>query len=128
MTPDRRKIYAVTAFCVAFAVAGCAPTRPDPALLGNAERLLEAARQADAQTYAPLELRFASERYQQAQSAMSGEDFDAAGRLARESVANSELAAVKARLGKARESVDLLKVQNDELRRDLDSNVEEIAQ
>lgn len=124
MTLDRRKIYAIVSLFAVLAMTGCAPTRPDPNLLSNATTVLEAARQADAKTYAPLELRFANERFDQAQSAMSREDYAAADLLARESVANAELAVVKARLGKAREAVDALKIQNDELRRDLDTNIE----
>lgn len=106
-------------------LGGCSPPRPDPDLLGNATRVLEQARQSDAQTYAPLELRFATERFEQAQSAMTRQDYPAATRLARESMANSELASVKAKLGRTREAVDRLKIQNEELRRDLDTTVEE---
>lgn len=128
MTPDRQKIHAIVALLCAVVLGGCAPTRPPPDLLGNATRVLESARRADAQTYAPLELRFATERFSQAQSAMSQEDYAAANRLAQESVANSELAIVKSQLGKAREAVDALKIQNEELRRDLDTTVEESQQ
>ncbi|MEO6075213.1 MAG: DUF4398 domain-containing protein [Dokdonella sp.] len=106
-------------------LAACAPTRPPPDLLSNAMRSLEDAQLAEARTYAPLELRFATERYEQAQSAMNATDYGTAARLSRESVANSELAIVKSRLGKSREAVDALKIQNEELRRDLDSVVEE---
>lgn len=128
MTSDGKKIHVILALAGAFAVGGCSPTRPSPDLLSGASRVLESARQADAQTYAPLELRFAIERFDQAQSAMGQEDYAAAGRLAEESVANSELAVVKAKLGKAREAADALKIQNEELRRDLDSTVEENQQ
>ncbi len=125
MTRDYKKIHAMIALIACFLTAACTPTRPPPDLLGSAMHDLEEAQLADAKTYAPLELRFATERYEQAQSAMSTTDYDVATRLASESVANSELAIVKSQLGKSREAVDALKVQNQELRRDLDSVVEE---
>lgn len=125
MTAASRIIHAIIALLLGIVLAGCAPTRPPPDLLGNAMRSLEDAQLAEARTYAPLELRFATERYEQAQSAMNATDYATAARLARESVANSELAIVKSRLGKSREAVDALKIQNEELRRNLDSVVEE---
>ena len=116
MTAASRIIHAIIALLLGIVLAGCAPTRPPPDLLGNAMRSLEDAQLAEARTYAPLELRFATERYEQAQSAMNATDY---------AVANSELAIVKSRLGKSREAVDALKIQNEELRRNLDSVVEE---
>ena len=119
-----KKIHATIAVLTGVLLTGCAPTRPPPDLLGNAMRNLEDAQRVEASTYAPLEVRFATERYEQAQSAMNATDYATAARLARESVANSELAIVKSQLGKSREAVDVLKIQNEELRRDLDSVVE----
>lgn len=124
MTAHNKKIPPIISLLVAFVLAGCAPTRAPPDLLGNATRVLDQAKRADAQVYAPLELRFASERYDQAQSAMATTDYDSAARLAQESVANSELAIVKAQLGKNRAAVDALNIQNEELRRNLDTIVE----
>lgn len=120
-----KKIHATIVILTGAILAGCTPTRPPPDLLSNAMHGLEDAQLAEARTYAPLELRFATERYEQAQSAMNATDYATAGRLARESVANSQLAIVKSRLGKSREAVDAMKMQNEELRRDLDSVVEE---
>lgn len=125
MIRDYKKIRVLLFAIAGFVTAACTPTRPPPNLLGTAMHELDQAQLADAKTYAPLELRFATERYEQAQSAMAASDYDAAARLANESVANSELAMVKSKLGSAREAVDALKVQNEELRRDLDSVIED---
>ncbi|ANB16105.1 Hypothetical protein I596_65 [Dokdonella koreensis DS-123] len=107
-------------------LAACSPTRPPGDLFAGANRNLAAARQAGAQTYAPLELRFAEERLAQAQAANAREDYPVAVRLARESEANGELATVKARLGKARETADTLRQQNAALQRDLDTRGGEV--
>ncbi len=48
---------------------------------------------------------------------MQDRDYTLATNLADESAANSELAAIKARLGKLRESVDQLKQDNAEINR-----------
>lgn len=126
MTSALRKIHASVALLGICLLTSCSPTRPPGDLFGTANRNLATARQAGAQTYAPLELRFAEERLSQAQTANTREDYAAAVRLARESEVNAELATVKARLGKAREAADTLRQQNATLQRDLDSHAEEV--
>ena len=121
MTPSGTKIHALFVVSLALLLAACGPTKPPPDLLGGAQQRLSSARSAGATTYAPMELRFAEERFDQAQSAMAGRDYTLAANLAEESSANSELAAIKARLGKLRESVDTLKQENAEISRVLGS-------
>ncbi|MBX3692209.1 DUF4398 domain-containing protein [Dokdonella sp.] len=96
-----------------------AAKRPPPDLLGPAQSQLRAARTEGASTYAPLELRFAEERLDQAQVAVDERDYALASRLAAESAVNSELATLKARLGKRREAVEELKRRNEEVARTL---------
>jgi hypothetical protein len=119
MTPSRLKIHVPIVLSVVLVLAACGPTKPPPDLLGNAQKRLVDARGAGAQTYAPLELRFAEERLDQAQGAIGDRDYTLAENLAEESAANSELATVKARLGKLREAVDTLKQDNAEIARAL---------
>ncbi len=117
MTPSGTKIHAPFVVSMALLLAACGPTKPPPDLLGSAQQRLSSARDAGAPTYAPLELRFAEERLDQARVAMQDRDYTLAANLAEESSANSELAAIKARLGKLRESVDALKQENAEISR-----------
>jgi hypothetical protein len=117
MTPSAAKIHAVFAVMAALLTA-CGPTKPPGDEVGVASRNLAAARAAGASTYAPLELRAAEERFSQANAASARQDYDDAAVLAGESAVNSELAAAKSRLGKARAAVDSLKQQNAELARD----------
>jgi len=119
MTPSGTKIHApfVVSLALALALGACGPSKPPPDVLGGAQRGLASARDAGASTYAPMELRFAEERLDAAAGAMQERDYDLAARLANESSVNSELAAIKARLGKLRESVDELKRQNAEIAR-----------
>ena len=127
MTPNRRKIH--RAFLIALiALAGCGPTKPPNVGLEQAAGALDAARSAGAPTYAPLELRYAEDHLSQARARMDKRDYDAALHLAQESQVDSELAAVKARLGKAREKVDAHTQENLRLRQDLANGAPQGAQ
>lgn len=117
MTSSGLKIHGPFVLLLALALAACGPTKPPPDLLGNAQQRLISARSSGAATFAPLELRFAEDRFTQAQMAMQDRDYTLAANLADESAANSELAAIKARIGKLRESVEQLKQDNAEISR-----------
>jgi hypothetical protein len=118
MTPIQRKIHR-TFLIPALLLAGCAPTKPPNIGLEDSARALDAARAAGASTYSPLELRNAEDHLSQARATAGKGDYEAAQRLAQESTIDSELATVKARLGKAREKADARTRENDQLRQDL---------
>ena len=69
----------------------------------GAVRALALATEAGAATYAPLELRFATEQLDQARAAIAGGDAKQARFLIDRAAANSDLALAKARLGRVRE-------------------------
>jgi ABC-type uncharacterized transport system auxiliary subunit len=117
MTPSAAKFHAVIAVLAA-SLAACSPTRPPTDVLGVASRNLAAARGAEAAKYAPQELRTAEDHLAAANAASARQDYDKATVLAGESAVDSELAAAKARLGKAREAADGLRQQNAELSRE----------
>lgn len=111
MTPNWRKIHCAV-LIGALALAGCGPTRPPDTGVDDAAQALASARAAGAPTYAPLELRSAEDHLSQARAFAEKRHYEDAARLARESQADSELAQVKARLGKLREQVDAAKREN----------------
>lgn len=115
MTPIWRKIHCAV-LIGAFALAGCGPTRPPDTGLDDAAQALASARAAGAPTYAPLELRSAEDHLSQARAFAEKRHYEDAANLARESRADSELAQVKARLGKLREQVDAATRENTRLR------------
>jgi septal ring factor EnvC (AmiA/AmiB activator) len=120
MTPNRPKIH--RAFVIVLVtLSACSPTRPPPVGLDEAAGALDAARNAGAATYAPLELRNAEERLSQARLRMDKRDYEVAQQLATESQVDSDLARVKARLGKAREKVEARARENAQLQQDLSS-------
>jgi hypothetical protein len=120
MTPNRRKIHHVVVIFL-LALSGCGSTKPPNIGLEGVAQALEAARAAGAPTYAPMELRDAEDHLSQARARAAKRDYDAAVSLAQEAQADSELAAVKARLGKARERVDARTHDNAQLRQDATS-------
>jgi len=102
-------------------LTACAPTKPPNIGLDEATRMLAAARDAGAPTYAPMELRNAEDRLSQARARAAKHDFDEAASLVQEAQVDSELAMVKSRLGKAREKVDTRVHENADLRQQSDS-------
>lgn len=91
-------------------LGGCASVPPPDAAMNQAQAGLQAARQAGAADYDPVDLGFAQDKFQQAQAAMSNRKFAQAADLAAESSADSTLARTKAMLGAARAQIQL-KVQ-----------------
>ena len=120
MTPNRKKIHRAIVILLTV-LAGCSPTKPPNADLTDAASALDAARTAGAATYAPLELRNAQDHLSQAQASVDTHDYDVAMRMARESQVDSELARIKARLGKVREQVQARIRENAQLRQDLNA-------
>jgi len=115
MTPNRRKIHRIVGIALVV-LGGCGPTKPPNVGLDDAALALEAARNAGAPTYAPMELRNAEDHLSQARARAAKRDFDRATELAQEARVDSDLAAVKARLGKAREKVEARMHENARLR------------
>ncbi len=91
-----------------------------------ASRAFDTARAAEAPTWAAEEYRLAGQHLDQAQAAQVRHDYDVAAQMARESVADSELATAKTRLGKAREAVARLRQENANLDSDLSSGTQQV--
>jgi hypothetical protein len=127
MTSTATKIHVWVAV-LTLGVAACGPTKPPTDVLGVATRNLAAARSAGAATYAQVELRSAEQHLSEANAASARQDYDDAATLAGESAVDSELAASRTRLAKAREAVERLKEQNAELERDAARHTDGAAQ
>jgi hypothetical protein len=83
-------------------LAGCASVPPPNDSMNLAQNRLQEARDAGAADYAPVDLGFAQDKFQQAQAAMAERKYAMAADLATESGADAELARAKARLGAVR--------------------------
>lgn len=120
MTPGRGRFHALVVIPVILAlVGGCSPTRPPVDELDAASRALGAAREAGAAELAAADYRAAAAGFDQAQSAQASGDYDEAAQFARQSLADSELAAARARRAAARADVERLRRENATAARDL---------
>jgi hypothetical protein len=88
-------LYLMIAIVVGFTF-GCATKGEIPSEgLMRAGTAIQAAQTAQANVYAPLDLRVAEDKLVEAQAAVGSEDYDRAGRLADEAVINAQLAEKK---------------------------------
>jgi len=110
------RLRAATVILVLLVLGGCASVPPPNDAMNLAQTQLQAARDAGAADYAPVDLGFAQDKFQQAQAAMAERKYAAAADLAEESRADSALARAKARLGAARAQIQSKVEENTRLR------------
>ncbi|MDE2157163.1 MAG: DUF4398 domain-containing protein [Xanthomonadaceae bacterium] len=110
------RICTAIAIVVLLMLGGCASVPPPNDAMNLAQTQLQAARDAGAADYAPVDLGFAQDKFQQAQAAMAERKYAAAADLAEESRADSALARAKARLGAARAQIQSKVRENTRLR------------
>lgn len=114
----RRIRTAMAMAALTLALAGCASVPPPNDSMNMAQSQLQMARDAGAADYAPVDLGFAQDKFQQAQTAMAERKYADAASLAEESRADAELAQAKARLGAARAQIQSKVQENTRLRRE----------
>lgn len=121
---------AVSTLTLAFtlALSGCATTPPPDNAMNQAQVQLQAARDAGAADYDPVDLGFAQSKFQQAQNAMASRKYDDAAVLADEARADAELARAKARLAAARAQIQSKTAANQQLRDQIDQSLAEQQQ
>lgn len=117
----------ILSLAVALALGGCASVPPPDAAMNQAQMQLQAARDAGAADYDPVDLGFAQDKFQQAQVAMSDRKYAQAADLADESRADamlartkSQLAAVRAQIQSKVEDNNQLRSQNEQAQADAD--------
>jgi hypothetical protein len=106
----------VLTLAAVLALSGCASVPPPDGAMSQAQAQLQAARDAGAADYAPVDLGFAQDKFQQAQAAMAARKYDLAADLAEEASADAMLARTKARLGAARAEIQSKLEENNRVR------------
>lgn len=114
-SPGRFRVL-LAGLALAVALGGCASVPPPDDSMNLAQNQLQSAREAGAADYAPVDLGFAQDKFQQAQAAMAARKYADAAALAEESRADAELARAKARLGVARAQMQSKLQENARLR------------
>jgi hypothetical protein len=102
-------------------VVACTTPKPAPDAFEDAERGIEAAVRAGAEEHAPVELRFAREKLEEAHKGMEYRQYDKATVLIEQSEINSELAIEKTRTAGVRARVAEAMRQNEILRADFEA-------
>jgi hypothetical protein len=116
-TGSRHRLPAATAMlALMLTLGGCASAPPPNDSMNEAQSHLQIARDAGAADYAPVDLGFAQDKFQQAQTAFADRKYADASNLAEESRADAELATAKARLGAARAQIQSKTQDNASLR------------
>lgn len=123
-----RAVVSTLTLALTLALSGCATTPPPDGVLNQAQVQLQAARDAGAADYAPVDLGFAQNKFQQAQGAMAKRDYDEAAQLADEARADAELARAKARLAAARAQIQNKTNANHQLRDQIDQSLSDQQQ
>jgi len=100
-------------------LAGCASAPPPVGLLGDADQAVAAARAAQADEYAAVELGRAEEGLAAARLAMDERDYAQARALAEQAELQAELAAARSRAVQGRAQVRAASDENARLRRQL---------
>ena len=105
----------VSFLCLAGACAGVAPIEK----MAKLDSQIESARQSEAIVYAPLELKFAEDKYKKAQIAINDKDYEKANRLADEALLDAQLAEEKAMSAQAKQEAQEMRESVDALRSEL---------
>ncbi len=111
---NRIRIPAFTLVITALLTA-CATPKPSEGAFNSAERSMDAAIQAGAEQHAPVELRFAREKLEEARKGMERKQYDKSFYLIDQSEINSELAVEKSREARVRAELAEQRKQNEVL-------------
>lgn len=103
-----------------FIVGGCAAKTAPVESITGAEIAVKAAHEKNAANYAPLELKIAEDKLNDAKTAVQKEDFDEARRLAEEAMADARLAEAKALSEKSKKLAQDMKNSIETLRREIE--------
>ena len=109
-------------------LTACSTAKVQPQAFNDAEAAIEAAIRAGAEEHAPVELRFARDKLQEAHKGVEYKDWEKALVLVEQSEINSELAIEKSRTARIRNDVTELARQNEILREDFESTYGERSQ
>ena len=107
---------------LALLVAGCAGSKLPPPDLSSPRSAIAQADQAGAAEAAPLALRNARQKLQQAEAASNSGDYETAQRLSEQAEIDARLAEAKARSAKAQAAVDELRESIRVLRDEINRN------
>ena len=105
-------------------LGGCGGVAPT-GKMAKLDASITSAREAEAISYAPLELKFAEDKFNKAQKAVEEEEYNRANRLADEALLDARLAEEKALSAKAQKEAQEMRESIDTLRREVQRKLEQ---
>jgi hypothetical protein len=115
---NKRKWSIFTVICIASMFPACAGVAPMEKMV-KLESQIANARQAEAIVYAPLELKFAEDKYEMAQAAIEDKKYDEARQIADQALLDAQLAEVKSLSVKAEKEAQEMRESIETLRSEL---------
>lgn len=112
----------LTALLTALTLVACATAQPGPDAFASAERAIAAAEAAGADEHAPVEMRFAREKLDEARLGVERRQYDVAFYLIEQAEINAELAIEKSRASGLRREVNEARRANEMLGEELREN------
>ena len=113
-----RKFIGISVVSLSLFSGACASGTPPVAKIADVENAIVRARESTAMTYAPLELKFAEDKLQEAKALVAKKDYLPADRLLDEALVDAKLAEVKSRSeqeklrsAEMRDSIDALRME-----------------
>ncbi len=100
---------------VCLVLFACVAPRPSPEIFETAAKAIQAAESAGGDEFAPVEMRFAREKFASAQKGMERQKYEVAVYLMEEAEINAELAIEKSRTARSRRRVNEQRKSNEEL-------------
>lgn len=109
-----------------FLMVGCAAKVAPIEEISNAQMAVKEAEESNAAVYAPLELKFATDKLGKARTALQEEKYDDALQLANEALLDAKLAEAKSRSEEARKTTQELRDSIETLRREIERSQETV--
>lgn len=122
------KSFKVLLLLPAISVLGGCESHPPIDKISAAEQSYNQANTSGGDRYAPLEMRIAQEKLNQAKAAMNDEKYERAAALAEEALVNAKLASAKADSAKATTQLEDLKNSINSLREELGTEVQQMPE
>jgi len=122
MLQSKQRFLSVSILLWIFSMFGCSGTGNEiiSQNISNVEVMINQARQEQAETYAPLELKLAEESLQEAKEALKEDEPETAGRKAEMAMEHAKVADAKSRAEKAKKQTQNEEKDLDTLRNEID--------
>jgi len=115
-----RVVFSMLVAVTILLMVGCAAKVAPIEDISNAQMAIKEAEESDAAVYAPLELKFATDKLGQARTALQAEKYEEALQLANEALLDAKLAEAKSRSEEAKKTTQELRDTIETLRHEIE--------